>query len=424
MLLDLKLLQKNPEIVSTALIHRGSPLNITSFEELDTKRRELLSEVETLKAKRNQASIQVAQMKRNGENTDTIIAELSELSSKIVVLDNMTNQVKTELYDWMLAVPNIPHYSVPIGKDETDNKEIYRWGEIPTFNFQPKEHWELGSTLQGLDFERASKITGSRFTILWKWAARLERSLINFFLDFHLAQGRTEVLPPLIVNEKSMTNTGQLPKFADDLFKLEGTDYFLIPTAEVPLTNIHSDEIIDEYLLPLSYCAQTACFRSEAGSAGKDTKGLIRQHQFTKVEMVYFSHPDQSYDLLEQMRRSAETLLEQLELPYRTVVLCTGDLGFSSSKTYDIEVWLPGQNTYREISSCSNCESFQARRANIRFRASSGEKTQFVHTLNGSGLPIGRTIVAILENGQQKDGSVQLPKKLVPYMGGIECIEP
>lgn len=423
-MLDLKLLQKNPEVVSTALIHRGSSVNITSFEELDAKRRELLYEVETLKAKRNQASIQVAQMKRNGENTDSIITQLSELSSQIVVLDNMTDHVKTELHEWMLNVPNIPHHSVPIGKDETDNKEVYKWGKIPNFDFQPKEHWELGTTLQGLDFERASKITGSRFTILWKWAARLERALINFFLDFHLSQGCTEVLPPFIVNQKAMINTGQLPKFSEDLFKIKGTDYFLIPTAEVPLTNIHSDEILDEQLLPLSYCAQTACFRSEAGSAGKDTKGLIRQHQFTKVEMVYFSHPDQSYKLLEEMRRSAETILEQLELPYKTVILCTGDLGFSASKTYDIEVWLPGQNTYKEISSCSNCESFQARRSNIRFRTSSGEKTQFVHTLNGSGLPIGRTIVAILENGQQKDGSIQLPKVLIPYMGGIECIEP
>lgn len=423
-MLALKVLQKNPELVAKAFNDRGSSLSITTFEELDSKRRELLSEVETLKAKRNQASNQVAQMKRTGENIEDIIVHLSELSTKIAVLDTMTDTVKTELTDWMLSVPNIPHKSVPIGKNASENKELSKWGRIPTFDFLPKEHWELGSELRGLDFERASKLTGSRFTLLWRWAARLERALVNFFLDFHLEQGRTEILPPFIVNKKTMTNTGQLPKFSEDLFKLEGVDYYLIPTAEVPLTNLHSEEILEECMLPLSYCAQTACFRSEAGAAGKDTKGLIRQHQFTKVEMVYFAHPDQSYALLEEMRRSAEMILEQLMLPYRTIILCTGDLGFASSKTYDIEVWLPGQNTYREIASCSNCESFQARRANIRFRSSSGEKPQFVHTLNGSGLPVGRTIVAILENGQQKDGSVCIPQKLIPYMGGLECIEP
>lgn len=423
-MLDLKLLQKNPDVVANALTHRNSPLSIKTFEDLDRTRRELLTEVEQLKAKRNQASNEVARMKRTGENTDDLIANLAELSTKITQLDNETEKVKTALYDWMLTVPNIPHQSVPLGKNENDNREIHKWGSIPQFSFPPKEHWELGTMLHGLDFERASKITGSRYTILWRWAARLERALINFFLDFHTAQGGIEVLPPCIVNKKSMTNTGQLPKFEEDLFKLADIDYFLIPTAEVPVTNLHADEILEENQLPLYYCAQTPCFRSEAGSAGKDTKGLIRQHEFTKIEMVYFSHPDYSYEVLETMRRNAEQLLELLNLPYRTIVLCTGDMGFSSSKTYDIEVWLPGQNTYREISSCSNCEDFQARRANIRFRPMSGEKPQFVHTLNGSGLPIGRTIVAILENGQQKDGSICLPQKLIPYMGGIECITP
>lgn len=422
-MLDLKVLQKNPEVVAQALARRHSQLSVATFEELDGRRRALLAEVETLKAERNRASGEVAKLKRNGENADALIASLAELSARISSLDGATETVKAELADWMLSVPNIPDASVPDGADEKDNVEVRRWGTPPVFDFPVKEHWELGTSLGGLDFERGGKLTGSRFTVSWGWAARLERALMNFYLDFHQEQGRTEIAPPLMVNRKTMTGTGQLPKFEEDLFRLDVWDYFLIPTAEVPLTNLHADEVLEEDVLPLRYCAQTPCFRSEAGAAGKDTRGLIRQHQFTKVEMVYFAHPEQSFAMLEEMRRSAETLLERLELPYRTIVLCTGDMGFSACKTYDVEVWLPGQNTYREISSCSNCLDFQARRANIRFRPKGG-KPEFVHTLNGSGLPTGRSLVAVLENGQQKDGSVRLPKALVPYMGGLEVIEP
>lgn len=323
-----------------------------------------------------------------------------------------------------MAVPNIPHASVPEGRDERDNVEVRRYGTPPEPGFPAREHWELGAMLGGLDFERAGRLAGARFSVSWGWAARLERALVSFFLDVHTQHnGYIEVAPPLIVNRATMTGTGQLPKFEEDLFKLVGWEYYLIPTAEVPLTNLHAGEVLDEGQLPRAYCAQTPCFRSEAGSYGKDTRGLIRQHQFTKVEMVRFAHPDDSYNQLELMRGHAENLLERLEIPYRTIVLCTGDMGFGAAKTYDVEVWLPGQNTYREISSCSNCEDFQARRANIRFRPKGG-KTAFVHTLNGSGLAVGRALVAVLENGQQKDGSVVLPKVLVPYMGGVECLTP
>lgn len=422
-MLDLKLLQKNPEVVAAALAKRHSPLSVRTFEELDNRRRALLAEVEALKAERNRASGEVARLKKAGESADALIASLAELPARISVLDSTTEAVKAELADWMLTVPNIPDASVPEGKDETENIEVRRWGAQPSFDFPVREHWDLGTALGGLDFERGGKIAGSRFTVSWGWAARLERALMNFYLDFHNAEGRTEILPPLMVNRKAMQGTGQLPKFEEDLFKLADWEYYLIPTAEVPLTNLHADEVLEEEQLPLRYCAQTPCFRSEAGAAGKDTRGLIRQHQFTKVEMVYLAHPENSFEKLEEMRRSAETLLERLELPYRTIVLCTGDMGFASCKTYDVEVWLPGQNTYREISSCSNCGDFQARRANIRFRPKGG-KPEFVHTLNGSGLPTGRSLVAVLENGQQKDGSIVLPKVLVPYMGGLEVIEP
>lgn len=422
--LDLKILQKNPEVVAAALAKRHSPLNVKTFEELDSKRRSLLAEVEALKAERNKASAEVARLKRAGESADALIAALAELPSRISSLDDKVEAVKKELNAWMLTVPNIPDASVPEGKDETENVEVRHWGEPPAFDFPVKEHWELGAALGGLDFERGVKLAGSRFAVSWRWAARLERALMNFYLDFHHTEGRTEIMPPLMVNRKTMQGTGQLPKFEEDLFRIADWDYYLIPTAEVPLTNLHADEVLEETQLPLRYCAQTPCFRSEAGSAGKDTRGLIRQHQFIKVEMVYFAHPDTSFDKLEEMRRSAETLLERLELPYRTIVLCTGDMGFSSCKTYDVEVWLPGQKTYREISSCSNCGDFQARRANIRFRPSGGGKPEFVHTLNGSGLPTGRSLVAVLENGQRKDGSIVLPKALVPYMGGMEVIEP
>lgn len=421
-MLDLKFVQKNPEVVAAALARRHSQVSIQTFEELDNKRRSLLAEVETLKAERNRASGEIAKLKRTGGNADSLIAEQAQMASRISVLDVATEKVKAELTDWMMRVPNIPHESVPDGVDEHDNVEVHRWGDIPIFDFPVKAHWDLGTDLKGLDFERGVKLAGSRFTVSWGWAARLERALMNFYLDFHQSQGRTEIYPPLMVNRKTMTGTGQLPKFEEDLFRMEAWDYFLIPTAEVPITNLHSEEILDEEALPLRYCAATPCFRSEAGAAGKDTRGLIRQHQFTKVEMVYISHPDNSFDMLEEMRRSAETLLEKLELPYHTIVLCTGDMGFSSCKTYDVEVWLPAQNLYREISSCSNCGDFQARRANIRFRRKGG-KTEFVHTLNGSGLPTGRSLVAVMENYQQKDGSIRIPNVLIPYMHGLEVIE-
>ncbi|HIU18064.1 MAG TPA: serine--tRNA ligase [Candidatus Avidesulfovibrio excrementigallinarum] len=422
-MLDLKLLQKNPDVVAAALQRRHSPLSMETFERLDNQRRALLAEVEALKNERNRLSAEVGNRKRAGQDASELMAEAAEKAARITELDSATEAVKAELEAWMLTVPNIPDADVPDGLDETQNVEVHRWGDIPKFGFQPKEHWDLGVALHGLDFDRGSKLAGSRFTVSWGWAARLERALMNFYLDFHQSQGRTEILPPLMVNRKTMTGTGQLPKFEEDLFKVnDPRGLYLIPTAEVPLTNLHSGEILEEEDLPLRYCAQTPCFRSEAGAAGKDTRGLIRQHQFTKVEMVYFAHPSESEAMLAEMRRSAETLLEMLELPYRTIVLCTGDMGFSSAKTFDVEVWLPGQNTYREISSCSNCRDFQARRANIRFRPKGGGKPEFVHTLNGSGLPTGRSLVAVLENGQQADGSIRLPKVLWPYMGGLKEI--
>ncbi len=422
-MIDLKLLQKNPEVMVAALEARSSSIDMAEFSALDARRRELLTKVEGLKSERNKASGEVAKAKRAGEDASAIIAQLGSVSDEIKALDIETEAVKEQLNAWMMAVPNLPDASVPFGRSEDDNTEVLRHGTPREFSFTPKEHWEIGTKLGGLDFERAGKLTGSRFTVYWRWAARLERALANFFLDTHIGQnGYTEILPPFMVNRKTMTGTGQLPKFEEDLFKLEGWDYFLIPTAEVPLTNLHSDEIIEEAQLPIGYCAQTPCFRSEAGSYGKDTRGLIRQHQFTKVEMVRFAHPDNSYAELEKMLKHAEGLLQALGLPYRVITLCTGDMGFSAAKTYDIEVWLPGQNTYREISSCSNCTDFQARRANIRFRPTAGGKPEFAHTLNGSGLAVGRTLVAVLENYQQEDGSVIIPEVLRPYMGGIERI--
>lgn len=424
-MLDLKLLQKDPATVAGALAARNSSIDISEFNDLDEKRRALLAKVEELKARRNKASAEVARLKRSGEDASALMAETGKLGERIKELDLETESFKQALNDWMLAVPNIPHCSVPLGKSESDNPLLHSWGERPTFNFTPREHWELGEKLGGLDFERAGKLTGSRFAVYWRWAARLERALTNFFLDVQTGEnGYVEVIPPFMVNRKTMTGTGQLPKFEADLFKLEGWDYFLVPTAEVPLTNLHADEVLDEDNLPIGYIAATPCFRSEAGSYGKDTKGLIRQHQFSKVEMVRFAHPDRSYDELERMRGHAEGLLQRLNLPYRVITLCTGDMGFSAAKTYDLEVWLPGQNQYREISSCSNCGDFQARRANIRFRPNGGGKPEFLHTLNGSGLPLGRTLVAILENGQQEDGSVKLPEALWPYLGGLREITP
>ncbi|WP_165075068.1 MULTISPECIES: serine--tRNA ligase [unclassified Desulfovibrio] len=423
-MIDLKLAQKQPEVVEKALKERHSKLDMREFRALDERRRALLAEVEGLKSQRNTASDEVAAIKRAGGDASDRFAELGELSERIKKLDAEVAGVKAGEEAWLLSVPNLPDSSVPQGADEKENVEVARWGTPRSFDFTPEEHGELGTRLGGLDFARAAKLTGSRFVVERAWAARLDRALANFFLDQHTKhEGYIEISPPYMVNRVTMTGTGQLPKFEEDLFKVRDWDYYLIPTAEVPLTNLHAGETLDEAELPLAYCAATPCFRSEAGSAGKDTRGMIRMHQFTKVEMVRFAHPDDSMAQLELMTGHARHLLELLELPYRVITLCTGDLGFSAAKTYDVEVWLPSQNTYREISSCSNCTDFQARRANIRFKPKGG-KAAWVHTLNGSGLPTGRTMAAILENGQQKDGSVVLPKVLVPYMDGVEVIEP
>ena len=423
-MIDLKLVQKQPEVLAKALSDRHSELDVNEFLSLDARRRALLAEVEALKSRRNTASGQVAALKREGQDAGPLLAELGGLSDRIKELDGQTAQAKADVEAWLMRVPNIPDASVPVGRDETENVEVARWGTPRAFDFPAREHGDLGTALGGLDFERAARLTGSRFVVSLGWAARLERALVNFFLDRHTRhEDYIEVSPPYMVNRATMTGTGQLPKFEEDLFKLRDWEYYLIPTAEVPLTNLHAGEVLDEADLPRAYCAATPCFRSEAGSAGKDTRGIIRMHQFTKVEMVRFAHPDDSFNQLELMCGHARQLLELLELPYRVITLCTGDMGFGSAKTYDVEVWLPAQNTYREISSCSNCIDFQARRADIRFKPKGG-KTAFVHTLNGSGLPTGRTIAAILENGQQKDGSVVLPKALAPYMDGTEVIEP
>jgi len=424
-MLDLKLLQKNPQVVADALAKRNSSINVEEFTTIDKRRRELLVELESLKSERNKASGEVAKMKRAGEDASEFISRLGSLSDKIKELDAETDTIITEMNEWLIAIPNIPHESVPVGVSEDENVELHKWGTKPTMSFTPKEHWEIAETMGGLDFERAAKLTGSRFAVLWGWAARLERALINLFLDMQtLEHGYTEVFPPAIVNSATMTGTGQLPKFEEDLFRLSHKDYYLIPTAEVPLTNMHAGEMLEESDLPRAYTAQTQCFRSEAGSYGKDTKGLFRMHQFTKVEMVRYANPDTSYEDLEKMRQHAENILQRLGLHYRVITLCTGDTGFSAAKTYDIEVWLPGQDKYREVSSCSNCEDFQARRANLKFKRKGAKKPEFVHTLNGSGLPTGRTMIAIIENYQQEDGSIVVPEALRPYMGGIEIITP
>lgn len=423
-MIDLKLVQKQPEVLAKALADRHSDLDVADFLTLDGRRRALLAEVEALKSRRNAASAQVAALKREKKDATSLLAELSGLSERIKELDGATARARSDVEAWLLRVPNIPDASAPVGRDETENVEVDRWGRPRAFDFPIREHGEIGVRLGGLDFERAARLTGSRFVVSLGWAARLERALINFFLDRHTRhEDYVEVSPPYMVNRGTMTGTGQLPKFEEDLFRLRDWEYYLIPTAEVPLTNLHAGDVLDEADLPRAYCAATPCFRSEAGSAGKDTRGLIRMHQFTKVEMVRFAHPDDSFNQLELMCGHARQLLELLELPYRVITLCTGDMGFGSAKTYDLEVWLPAQKTYREISSCSNCVDFQARRADIRFKPKGG-KAAFVHTLNGSGLPTGRSMAAILENGQQKDGSVVLPKALVPYMDGVESIEP
>ncbi len=424
-MLDLKFVRKSPETVKDALRKRNMDLDLDAFQAIDAKRREYLQEVEDLKSRRNEVSKQIGQRKKNGEDAEDLIQAMGEAAERIKELDALAKDAEAQVQDWMLSLPNIPDASVPDGADDADNEELRTWGTLPTFSFLPKEHWELGVQLSGLDFERAAKLTGSRFAVYWGWAAKLERALAQFMLDIQTTEhDYTEVMPPVIVNSQTMRGTGQLPKFEEDLFKLEGWEYYLIPTAEVPLTNLHAGEVLDEQDLPRGYAAFTPCFRSEAGSYGKDTKGLIRQHQFNKVELVRFAHPDHSFEELENLLGHAETVLKRLELPYRVVTLCGGDIGFSAVKTYDLEVWLPGQDTYREISSCSNCGDFQARRAGIRFKRAGAKKAEFLHTLNGSGLAVGRTLVAVLENYQQEDGSVAIPEALKPYMGGLERITP
>ncbi|MDR3554096.1 MAG: serine--tRNA ligase [Syntrophobacteraceae bacterium] len=423
-MLDVKFVRDNMELVRRMLGNRQSKLDLEPLIKLDETRRRLLVDVEEKKHRRNVASEEIARLKKEKQDGSSLVEEMKELGQEIKSIDLHLGQVEQEFMEFLLAIPNVPHDSVPVGSDEKDNREVRKWGEKPVLDFEPKPHWEIGESLGILDFERGAKIAGARFTLYWGAASALERALFCFMLDVHTRRhGYTEVLPPFLVNSSSMKGTGQLPKFKDELFKLEGWDYWLIPTAEVPVTNIHSGEILDEAVLPLSYTAYTPCFRSEAGSHGKDTRGLIRQHQFHKVELVKFTRPEDSYDQLEILLGNAETILRELGIHYRVVLLCTGDMGFSSAKTYDIEVWLPGQNTYREISSCSNFEDFQARRANIRFRQKGRNRTQLVHTLNGSGLAVGRTLVAILENFQQKDGTVAIPEVLRPYMGNMKVIQ-
>ncbi len=424
-MLDIKFVRENRELVQRMLQQRGYDLELQSILASDQERRQVIKEVESLKHERKAVSDQIAQMKKRGEDASEIITRMRQVSQRIKVLDQELAEREDELHQSLLLIPNVPHETVPVGKDEQDNPVVKRWGEISQFSFTPKPHWELGESLGILDFERAAKMTGARFTLYWGVGARLERALINFMLDLHTTKhGYQEVLPPFMVNSSAMTGTGQLPKFKEDLFKLEDWDYYLVPTAEVPVTNIHMNEILEEDDLPLYYTAFTPCFRSEAGSYGKDTRGLIRQHQFNKVELVKFTTPEQSYDELESLLLDAEEVLQELQLPYQVVTLCTGDLGFAAAKTYDIEAWLPGQQAFREISSCSNFGDFQARRANIRYRPRGKKKIAFPYTLNGSGLAVGRTLVAILENWQQEDGRVVIPPVLRPYMGGIEVIAP
>lgn len=422
-MLDIKFVRDHIDEVEAMLRNRQLDLDLSEFKNLDDRRRRLLGEVERLKYEKNRISDEIAKLKKEGRDASSLVEQSRELSQRIGELDSELTKIEDEFRQILLFIPNMPHESVVVGRSEQDNPVVKVWGEKPSFNFEPKPHWDIGEKLGILDFERAAKMTGARFTLYWGVGAELERALINFMLDMHTSRhGYTEVLPPFIVNSSSLIGTGQLPKFKNDLFKLEGWDYYLVPTAEVPVTNIHAGEILNEEDLPKYYTAYTPCFRSEAGSYGKDTRGLIRQHQFNKVELVKIVRPEDSYNELESLLADAESILQALGLHYRVVSLCTGDLGFAASKTYDIEVWLPGQNTYREISSCSNFEDFQARRADIRFRRKGKKKTEFVHTLNGSGLAVGRTVVAILENYQQEDGSVIIPEVLRPYMRGRERI--
>ncbi len=423
-MIDPKIIREKPEIVVDSMRKRGAPFDLDRLHSIDEKRRGLIQESEGLKNEKNALSNEIAKIKRQGGEAAEKIEHLRGLGKSIELLEQQLRNVEKEWEDLVLVIPNIPDASVPVGSGDEDNKVVKIWGEKPIFDFQPLAHWDLGEKLDILDFKRAAKITGSRFTLYKSYGALLERALINYMLDLHTREhGYIEVLPPFMVNRESMTGTGQLPKFEEELFKLEGIDYFLIPTAEVPVTNIHSDEILKESDLPVKYVAYTPCFRKEAGAHGKDTRGLTRQHQFNKVELVKFTNPEQSYEELEGLLLDAEDVLKRLNIHYRVSMLCTGDLGFSSAKTYDIEVWLPGQDIYREISSCSNFESFQARRAKIRYRRGGG-KTDLVHTLNGSGLAIGRTVMAVMENYQRKDGSIAVPEILRQYMNGITEFPP
>jgi len=423
-MLDLKFVRSNLETIREMLKSRGYDLNISRFETLDRERRGRLADLEELRHKRNEVSDEIASLKKKGEDASALILQMKQVSAEIKQKEKDIADFIEELDRLLMVIPNMPHESVVVGSDEADNPVVRTWGERRDFDFEPLAHWDIGENLGILDFPRAAKIAGARFALYKGSGARLERALINFMLDIHTKEhGYTEVLPPFMVNAASMTGTGQLPKFEEDLFKIEGWDYYLIPTAEVPVTNIHREEILQEEALPIFYVSYTPCFRSEAGSHGKDTRGLIRQHQFNKVELVKFTRPENSYDELEKLTRNAEEILRRLELPYRVVSLCTGDLGFSSAKTYDLEVWLPGQGLYREISSCSNFEDFQARRAKIRLKRKGARGTELVHTLNGSGLAVGRTVVAVLENYQQADGRVAIPEALKPYMDGADFLD-
>jgi seryl-tRNA synthetase len=423
-MLDIKYLRDHYEEVKEKLKFRGEDLtDFDKFGEWDKRRRELISESEELKAKRNEVSKQISVLKKEKKDAESLILEMREVGDRIKSLDQELKEIEEKLNTLLLSIPNIPHESVPVGESEDDNVEIRTWGEVPKFPFEPKAHWDIATELGLLDFERAAKVTGSRFVFYKGLGARLERALMNFMMDLHVEEhGYEEAIPPYMVNRDSLIGTGQLPKFEEDLFKIQDWEYYLIPTAEVPITNFYRDEILSAEDLPKKFAAYSACFRSEAGSAGRDTRGLIRQHQFNKIELVQLVKPEESYEVLEQLTGHAEKVLQLLELPYRVVSISTGDLGFTAAKKYDLEVWLPSSNTYREISSCSNFEDFQARRAKIRFRRDPKAKPEYVHTLNGSGLAIGRTVAAILENYQQEDGTVVIPKVLRPYMGNKEVI--
>ncbi len=422
-MLDLKFVRENPETIRQAMEMKNEIGDLDGVLALDSERRDLLKEAEELKQLRNRVSKEIGQAGADSEAAQKKKEEMKEVAAKIKTLDEQLRQVDSNMELLLLGLPNIPDPVVPPGKDESDNVVVRRWGEIPQFSFEPLAHWDIGTNLDILDFPRAGKITGSRFALYYGAGARLERALINFMLDLHTAEhGYREVFPPFMVNTASMTGTGQLPKFAEDAFRVEGTDYYLIPTAEVPVTNLHRDEILEKEQLPICYVAYSACFRAEAGAHGRDTRGLIRQHQFNKVELVKFVRPEDSDDELEKLTNDAEKVLQLLGLPYRVMLMCAGDLGFAPAKKYDLEVWLPAYDTYREISSCSNFHDFQARRAGIRYRPSAGKKTRFVHTLNGSGVAVGRTVAAILENYQQEDGSVIIPEVLRPYFNGEDRI--